>query len=219
MRLLIVLVGALLLAGCGSAAQQTNVPASSGEDSRVPVPAMDTEADPPELKPPVIVLASKGGKQEAVQGSYCIDYVDPDSGQGQGACSDSAPIHPAAVTVVQPGEEVVFSPRGGEIVRPEGCHADDEQGCIGYVHVKALGCDEPEVESVPLALGPETRWTIDLKAGAYQLDFFGYFKSSSGATGDVSGTLGLLVGGEAKRNDYLGVVGVKPTMQECPFED
>jgi hypothetical protein len=169
------------------------------------------------LKPPQILLRSSAGEQKAVQGSFCVDYVDPTSGQGSGVCSDSAAIHPDAVTVAQPGDEVTFAFSGADIVRPSGCHADDQQGCIGYVHVKPLGCDDHEVERVPLGFGPETRWTIDLESGAYELDVLGYFESIDGATGDVGGALGLLVGGGPKNHDYLGVVAVERAMQVCPF--
>jgi hypothetical protein len=83
--------------------------------------------------------------------------------------------------------------------------------------VKPLGCEDREVELLPLALGPETRWKIDLEFGAYELDVFGYFESSDGATGDVSGALGLFVGGGPKKYDALGVTGIKRAMQVCPF--
>lgn len=171
------------------------------------------------MRPPQILLRSSAGGQKAVEGSFCVDYVDPTSGQGSGVCSDSPAIHPDAVTVAQPGDEVTFFFSGADIVRPSGCHGEDEQGCIGYVYVKPLGCEDREVERVPLALGPETRWTIDLETGAYELDVFGYFESSGGATGDVSGALGLVVGGGPKKYDYLGVTGIKRALQVCAFAD
>jgi hypothetical protein len=214
-----VLVVALALAGCGSTAERTDVPASSGQES-VPVETVGpttAPADESKSRPPQIVLRSSAGEQKAVEGSFCVDYVDPASGQGSGLCSDSPAIHPDAITVAQPGDEVTFVFSGADIVRPSGCRGE-EQGCIGYVYVKPLGCEDREVERVPLALGPETRWTIDLETGAYELDVFGYFESSSGATGDVSGALGLFVGGP-KEGDALGVLAVKPSMQVCPFAD
>lgn len=132
-------------------------------------------------------------------------------------CSDAPAVHPVAITVAQPGDEVTFVFSGADVVRPRGCHGEDEQWCSGYVLVRPLGCEDREVQRVPLALGPETRWTIDLETGAYELDVFGYFESSEGATGDVSVALGLLVGGGPKNHDYLGVVAVKRAMQVCPF--
>ena len=223
MRVFPVLLVGLLLAGCGASREGTNVPASSGEDTAsgegtVLVPSADAEADPPEARPPVIVLRSTEGEQEAVPGSFCADYVDPDSGEGVGVCGDSRPVHPKAVTAVARGDEVKLVFTGARVVRPSGCHSDDEQGCIGYVHVRPLGCEGREVESVPLALGPETRWAVDLEPGAYQLDVFGYFESDEGATGDVSGSLGLTVAGP-KENDALGVSAMKPSLAVCALTD
>jgi hypothetical protein len=215
-----VLVAGLVLAGCGSTAERTGVPASSGRES-VPVEThgpTTASVDESKLRPPQILLSSSAGEQKAVEGSFCADYVDPASGQGSGLCSDSPALHPDTVTVAQPGENVTFVFSGAEIVRPSGCHGEDEQECIGYVYVKPLGCEDREVERVPLTLGPETRWTIDLETGAYELDVFGYFESTGGATGDVSGALGLFVGGP-KEGDALGVLAVKPSMQVCAFAD
>jgi hypothetical protein len=224
MRLAATIIGALLLAGCGSAAEQTGVPGSSteatasGEGIATTVPDADTDIDESTLKPPPIFLVSAQGKQRAVQGSYCVDFVDPGSGQGQGACADTGVIHPRAVTAVSRGDEVTFVFSGAKVVRPSGCHSDDEQGCIGYVYVSPLGCEDRQIESVPLTLGSETRWRVDLEPGAYELGVFGYFESDAGATGDVSGSLGLTVAG-AKENDALGVLAVKPALQVCKFAD
>jgi hypothetical protein len=213
------LVGlALVLAACGSTADRTGVPASSGQES-VPVGTHGPTTAPLEkskLRPPQILLRSSAGEQRAAEGSFCVDYVDPASGQGSGVCSDSAAVHPDEVTVVQPGE-VTFVFSGADIVRASGCHAEDEQGCIGSIQVRPLGCEDREVERVPLVLGPATPWTIHLETGAYELDVFGYFESSDHGTGDVSGALGLLVGGGPKNHDYLGVVAVERGMHVCPF--
>jgi hypothetical protein len=71
---------------------------------------------------------------------------------------------------------------------------------------------------VPLALGRETRWTVDLEPGAYELDVCGYFESDVGASGDVSGSLGLTVAG-TKEYGALGVSAVKPALKVCAFTD
>jgi hypothetical protein len=223
MRFLALVGVALLLAGCGSAPEQTGVPASSGEATASGEGTVtDPKATDPEggsrLKPPSIVLVSAQGKQRAVRGSYCVTYEDPDSGVGEGVCADSGPVHPKAVTAVARGDEVTFVFGDARVVRPRACHSDDEQGCIGYVNVRPLGCEDPQLESVPLALGPETRWAVDLEPGAYELDVFAYFESDGGASGDVSGTLGLTVAGP-KTNDALGVGAIKPWMQVCEFAD
>lgn len=214
-----VLALALLFAGCGSTAERTGVPGSSGRES-VPVETSrpKTRVDESKLKPPRILLRNGvGGEQKAVTGSFCVDYLDPASGQGSGVCADSAAVHPDAITVALAGDEMMFVFSGAEIVRPSGCHTEDEQACIGYVHVKPLGCEGREVARIPLALGPETPWTIDLARGAYELDVFGYFETEEGATGDVSGALGLLVGGGPKTDDALGVTGIEREMQVCAF--
>jgi hypothetical protein len=211
----------VVLAACGTTVDRTEGPAASSasgsgvaetDAARTPEPAED-----PALKPPGIVLRSAVGDQKAVEGSYCIDYVDPGSGQGSGVCGDSAQIFPRTVTVLQPGDEVAFVFSRANIVRPSGCHGESKQDCIGYVYVRPLGCADREVERAPLALGPQTRWTVDLPTGGYQLDVFGYFEADSGASGDVSGTLGLYVGGGPKEYDALGVTAVKPAMQVCPY--
>jgi hypothetical protein len=172
------------------------------------------------LKPPRILLRnSVGEQQEAVPGSFCVDYLDPASGRGSGVCGDSPAVHPDVVTMALRGDELTFVLSGADVVRPGGCQSNDEQDCIGWISVKPLGCEDREAARVPLALGPETRWKIDLERGAYELDVFGNFETSEGATGDVSGALGLVVGDGPKKYDALGVTGIKPAMQVCPFAD
>ena len=95
-----VLVLALVLAACGSTAERTGVPASSGRES-VPVETYGptTPVHESKLKPPQILLRNNvGEEQEAVAGSSCVDYVDPASGQGVGVCGDSPAVHPNAIT-------------------------------------------------------------------------------------------------------------------------
>jgi hypothetical protein len=159
------------------------------------------------------MLESAAGRQVAVLGSYCVNA------QMEGGCADTGPIHPEAVTVAQPGEELTFSLEGARVVRAAGCHASDEQGCIGTVAVRPLGCERRSVSTIALEAGSATRWTADLDEGTYELDVFAYFETKDGRTGDVSGSLGLLVGGGPKKYDALGVIGIKPAMQVCPFAD
>jgi hypothetical protein len=225
MRLVSLLALVLVVSACGSAgsggARGTSEPkgeavATGGGTASVGMtdPAPIDESN---LKPPQIVLRSPVGDQPAVLGSSCVEYVDPASDTGTAVCGDSAAVHPEAVTVVMPGDKLTFAFRDAEIVRSKGCSSGDEQDCIGTVVVRPLGCEGREVERVPLALGPQTRWTVDLATGGYQLDVFGNFESGSGATGDVSGTLGLYVGGGPKEYDALGVTAIKPAMQVCRF--
>jgi len=217
MRAVTVLLFVLAVAGCGTEGEVGSPSASSGERQVVTVSVTESEIDPLELQPPPIVLESRYGKQMAVQGSYCVEYQDKASGQSQGACSDSGPIHPKAVTAVAAGDEVTFAFPEAEIVSGSGCHSDDPQECIGEVIVRPLGCDDRTVETVALAAGPQTPWRVDLEPGAYELDVFGYFESDAGATGDVSGTLGLTVAG-GKKWDALGLGAVNPSMQVCAFD-
>jgi hypothetical protein len=96
--------------------------------------------------------------------------------------ADASATHPKEVTAVAAGDEVRFVFVGAEIVSAVGCHGGDPQDCIGLVGVKPLGCDRRTIETIPLALGPETRWTVDLASGAYQLDVFASYESE-GASG------------------------------------
>jgi hypothetical protein len=181
-RLLLVALVAVV-AGCGTAAEQTNVPASS---SPAEAPTVETGGGTVNTKPPLIVLVSPAGKQEAVLGSYCLTGVDPDTGAGTGVCRDSGPVHPEEVTAVKPGDSV-------SIVL-----SDARVGKEGSFVVRPLGCEKEVIETVQLAPGEQsTVWQVDLAAGAYQLDVFTLFESHDGRSGDVSGSLGLLVANDA----------------------
>jgi hypothetical protein len=82
------------------------------------------------LKPPQILLQNNvGEQQEAVAGSFCVDYVDPASGRGSGVCGDSPAVHPDAITIAMAGDEVMFVFRGADIVRPSGCHGEEGPVC------------------------------------------------------------------------------------------
>jgi hypothetical protein len=200
---------AFALGGCG-VANETGVPGSSGAES---VPA-ETLAPPiatldeSMLKPPPILLVSRAGKQEAIQSSFCVQYVDQASGQDQGVCADGVPVFPKEVSTLQTGDwaNLVLA---GAFVKDE-----------GSVVVRPLGCKDEETLSFDLTAGmSETHWRVQLKPGAYQLDVFARFGSNDGRSGDVTGTVGLLVGGGPKENDYIGVVAVRDAMQVCPFPD
>ena len=175
---------------------------------------MDTTILPPEpvpdgkLKPPPIILVGSMETQKAVQGSYCVDYVDEATGQGQGVCADmAAPIRPEAVTAVAPGDRVTF-------VLPEAAFRPEST-----VTIRPLGCDDRQTGTIALETGAgEHEWTVDLDPGAYQLDVFARFEAEDGRTGDTSGTLGLTVAGP-KKWDALGVRAVVRAMQVCPYSE
>jgi hypothetical protein len=204
MRLLIVLVGALLLAGCGAAAEETAVPASSGEDSSVPVqPTKKTEFDQSKLKPPPVVLVSQAGKQIAAQGSFCVNYVDPASGEGQGICSDGPAPVPKQMTIVHPGDGATL------------LIADSTLKKERTVTVRPLGCSNRETETLELPITGQLHWQVDLDPGAYQLDVFAQFESNDGRSGDLSGSLGMLV----SESDARAIVPVDTADPVCPLPD
>jgi hypothetical protein len=197
-RLVPVLVVALIVAGCGGAQGETNLPASSEGGATLAQPKGYVA---PDVKPPAIVLVSQTGEQPAVQGSYCV------TGIGQGTCADmGTPTVPNAVTVVQPGDPVTIVLRETTL-KPESA-----------VTIRPLGCTDREVEKLALPASGELRWKVALDPGGYQLDVFAIFEADDGTSGDTSGTLGLFVGG-AKNGDALGVLEVRPRMQVCKFTE
>ena len=211
MRLLALVGVAALLAGCGSAADQTGVPASSGEATAssggtVTDPTLTDPAEDAPLKPPPIVLLSDVGKQRALLGSYCLDYVDEATGQSHGVCADSSPPHPTSVTSVAPGDRVTLVVDAATVKKDS------------TVTIRPLGCSDENVDEIAFEPGTgELEWTVDLDQGAYQLDVFALFEAADGRKGDVSGTLGLTVAGP-KKWDALGVGAVEPDMKVCPFQ-
>jgi hypothetical protein len=193
MRLVLFAFAVLALAGCGTA---TTAPGFSGESPTLPQPPVSTGTETPDLKAPPILLISAVGKQRATEGSSCVTYVDPDTGKGAGACGDTGPIVPEAMTVVQPGDNVIVTIPGAKLKRDSS------------LVVRPLGCERRETRTLDLPATGELHWPVDLEPGPYQLDVFALFEADSGLSGDVTGSLGLLVGGNAKENDYRGIVSV-----------
>jgi hypothetical protein len=204
-RPLPLLLATLVIAGCGVATNESGAPASSGEESlpaetSKPIPTLD-EAN---LRPPPIVLVSTAGKQEATRGSACVQYADPASGEGAGACSDVAgPLHPERISIVRRGETTLVIVAGASTRE-------------GSVTVRPLGCADRQTLGFDLASGTdETRWRVDLEPGAYQLDVFTRFETTDGRSGDVSGSLGILVGD----SDARRIVPATAGLAVCPFSD
>jgi hypothetical protein len=188
---LLLVVVSVLAGGCGAAERVGGGPTSTAA-------ATDTGSEPPfdeaeKTKPPPIVLEAAVGRQEAVPGSFCVDYVDEASGYGVGTCGDSERPSPKQLSTVRFGEEVRLGLKGAEVVRPEGCVSEDEQSCIGTAAVHPLGCAKKTVAEIPLAVGPATTWRVELDSGAYEVEVFAYFDAPDGRSGDVSGAVGLLV--------------------------
>lgn len=216
-RLIPLLLVALVLVACGSA-EETGAPASSGQETSGEESAegegtasggIEPPAEPvggSDLKPPAILLVSETGRQKAVRGSYCVDYVNEATGQGSGVCADAAmPTYPDAVTSVAGGDRVTFV-LADAAFRPD-----------SVVMIRPLGCTERVLDTLALDPGTgEHTWQVNLEHGAYQLDVFARFKADDGRTGDVSGSLGLTVAGP-KKWDALGVGAVDPSMEVCEF--
>jgi hypothetical protein len=212
-RLIPLLLATLALSACGSAAEQRSAPGSSGQSGEGSVPVETTAptvapSGDVELEPPPILLVSETGKQTAARGSYCVDDVNEETGQGSGVCADAAaPTYPKAITAVGPGDPVAFVLHNAAF-KPQ-----------SVVTIRPLGCTDQETRQ--LSLKPRTglhTWSVDLEPGAYQLDVFARFEAADGRSGDVSGSLGLTVAG-AKENDALGVHDLKPSLAVCPFPD
>jgi hypothetical protein len=186
---LLALAGSLAAVGCGANSETSGVGTPTAS---TPVEQVDTSSATDLQKPPRIVLESAAGRQTAVPGSYCVEYTDEAAGASGGVCADTGPIAPARLSTVRPGEKARIVLEGAGVTRPEGCSSAEEQDCIGSVAVHPL-CKRKTVESIPLALGPETTWHVDLEPGRYELEAFAYFEAPDGRTGDVSGSLGVLV--------------------------
>jgi hypothetical protein len=112
-RLIPLLLLACVVAACGSTSEEIGTPASSEPlvETTLPAETVPAAEDPlgDKLKPPAIALKSRAGEQRAAQGSYCVDFVDQQTGTGQGVCADSAgPIAPERVSDVNAGEEVTL---------------------------------------------------------------------------------------------------------------
>ena len=203
MRFLPFTFAALALAGCGAA---TTAPGSSGEEKTLRQPST-TVVEQSDLAPPAVYLISAGGKQRAAEGSSCISYTDPDTGQGVGRCGDAAGlVRPASMTVVQPGDNVIVTIPGATLKRES------------TITIHPLGCEDKQTETIDFPQSGELHWAVDLDHGAYQLDVFALFDADNGINGDLSASLGLLVGGGPKQYDYSGVVALDKILAVCPFE-
>lgn len=209
MRASALLLTVALLAACGSEVGERTPAVSTAPEveSGPSLPFDEAEV----TKPPPIVLLSAAGRQEAVEESSCVSYADEESGQGVTGCGDTPDLRPELLSLVRSGEEVAIVIEGADVIRSQGCFGGGEQDCIGLVSVRRLGC-EKQVASIPLALGPETRWRVDLAPGTYELDVFAYFDAPDGRSGDVSGSLGLFVAASGPQK----ILPVPDELVACP---
>src|ERR687887_2408397 len=102
MRAVAVLLAAAAAAGCTAFSQ-------SEETTRATVTRTLTEtvgdvADPLAKRavPPPLWLHARAGVVRATQGSSCVDYTDPDTGEGTGVCADTPYPAPQELVVVRP---------------------------------------------------------------------------------------------------------------------
>jgi hypothetical protein len=151
-------------------------------------PAGGTSIETPTVPP--ILMQSKAGTQRAVQESFCLAYVD-ENGVPVFGCGDVfVDLLPRRLSVVRPGERVQISLRDARIVlRSPGCGPAGH--CEAMVVVSRLGCRKTVAR---FDLKPSrTTWRARLAPGAYELEVFVSEFTTGQATGDTTGSLGLLV--------------------------
>jgi hypothetical protein len=216
MRLVVLVLGiALLVVGCGSAGgggsvgeapTATSESSASGEGTATSDSKLGSEPEPSGAKPPPIVLVSEAGRQLGVTGSFCVE----DPVKGVGTCADGLAPQAKELTVVHPGDRVLFRVEGARAVRDRDCHSRD-LSCIGEAQVTRPGCPETPLARVFLERGHETAWHVALEPGDYELQVFLYFGGYDGRSGDVSAAFGLRVdpGAEPK------IVPAKPDRVSC----
>jgi hypothetical protein len=179
--------------------------------SGVPEPTPDPPI--PELKPPPIVLETEAGRQEAVQGSYCITRVN-DEGEGEGICADAVFPHPDELSVVRPGDTIAITLEGADIVTAAGC---SQASTCPIVTLYALGCGPERAIGEFELTGSTTTWTVELEPGAYELWAFAYFDDGMGASGDTSGAVGLLVDPKLDPDRGYEMPAAIDPFVVCPF--
>src|SRR5918911_5203846 len=101
----------LAAAGCFAAPKQTRQPTITQTLTQTVGDVGDPLAK--RAVPPPLFLHARAGAVRAVQGSSCVDYTDPDTGEGTGVCADTPYPAPQELVVVRPREPVRFMLRGG----------------------------------------------------------------------------------------------------------
>ncbi|MET1010688.1 MAG: hypothetical protein ABWY96_11610 [Gaiellaceae bacterium] len=173
----------LLAAGCGG--RETRSGSSTAADE-----PPSTSISESEQLPPPFALVTGGGRQNAVQGSYCLALPEV------GKCADYMQLPPAELSIVAPGETVTLVLDGALTVD-------------GRVVVLPLGCSQ-KVSSVVVD-APDTTWQVDLDPGLYELELFARFEATA-KSGDTSASLGLQVDLAAD----AAIVPVPDPLPACP---
>jgi hypothetical protein len=173
MRIVFALALAAVVAGCGAthAAQQRTF-------TRYVTETVGDAGDPLAKRavPPLLRLHARAGVQRAVQGSSCVNYTDPKSGEGTGVCSDTPFPTPRRLSVVRPGEHVRFELAGNR----------------GFaIDVRSLGCVKHALTT--FRVGRDGRWTVALRPGLYALVVHVRNFRIGARDGDTSGGVGLWV--------------------------
>jgi hypothetical protein len=151
---------------------------------------------PPVGQPPAIELVSAAGTQLAVAESSCVTSTQ--DGQGVGVCGDTEDMKPRELSLVRPGEEIVIRLRDASVTE-------------GTLEVRRLSCDIETFTELKLEAGPETGWRVDIPPGQYELQVYADFEAPDGASGDVSGSLGIFVADDQSQK----VIPVPDTFVGC----
>jgi hypothetical protein len=173
-RALAVLLAAAAAAGCGTS--------TAGERSATITQTVTEtvgDVDDPLAKhavAPPLWLRARAGTIRATQGSSCVHYTDPSTGEGVGVCADTPYPAPHQIVIVRPREPVRFVLRGA-------------RGFVVDVH--RLGCHEQTLRRVRLPA--DGRWRTALASGVYELFVFVQKFELDRRDGDTSGGVGLWV--------------------------
>jgi hypothetical protein len=125
---------------------------------------------------PPLLLRTRAGVVRATKGSSCVQYTNPDTGEGTGVCADTPYPAPQQLVIVRPKERVQLVLRGG-------------RGFLVEVH--RFGCERRAIARVRIA--PAGRWRVALHPGLYELLVHVQKFELGRREGDVSGGLGLWV--------------------------
>ena len=173
MRIAVAIALAVVVAGCGA----THV-AQQRTFTRYVTQTVGDKGDPLAKRavPPLLRLHARAGVQRAVQGSSCVNYTDPQTGEGTGVCADTPFPTPRQLSVVRPGEHVRFELRGG-------------RGFAVFVH--PLGCTRRTLQTFRIAA--DGRWRVALRPGLYALFVSVKHFRLGPRDGSASGGVGLWV--------------------------
>jgi predicted small lipoprotein YifL len=136
-----------------------------------------TKAPPPPAAqgPPALYLVTQAGTHRLDPGSSCVESAT------KSVCGDSAYVP----------VKVLYPVRRGETVRLR--VAARTPGAA--LSIGRPGCPTSELAQVRLR-GPKLEWRVELRPGDYEVRAqVVHFKTDDGRRGDVSGQIGIRVGG------------------------